>query len=503
MAPECQDALKADSAQPLLSIIVLVYNTAEYLPACLDALLSQAYQPVEIIAIDDASTDGSLEICQEYAARYPNLRCLTKPNEGGAVVGNLGIALARGTYIALVDSDDIVTRRGYELLMQKACETGADIVLGRAARMINGELSADVFLYEPLLWNRPGTFASVNECPDLMYDGFYWNKVFRLEFLRAHGLGMEPGLLYADRPFVHRAYYLSRCTAVIPDLVYLWRERSGAGSSITQNKQSGHNFLDRMESARLEWNCFDLDPRAEWYRQLIAVENLQRALHVLPAVITSCSFREAFMQGMRSLLALYGDLDFRSLGVRRALYLELIRRDELVALGFLLAQPFSGKTHSLGGKCYWDVPWLTVSELGIDPAVMQISFPLPGFFRLQNIHVNGNIVGFTLVIPEEVESHCDITFELQSSEGRKPLTFQFEERVVDGYHYTLDLSSPGERPEGRYGLVLLYESGEIKGGYRIGGALLCSASQAALPMHTDMGGVVLISKIVGGVGVEF
>ena len=73
--------------QPLLSIVVLVYNTAEYLPACFDSLLGQNYRNVEIIAIDDSSTDDSLAICRHYEQRYPNFRCLTQANGGGAVVG--------------------------------------------------------------------------------------------------------------------------------------------------------------------------------------------------------------------------------------------------------------------------------------------------------------------------------------------------------------------------------------------------------------------------------
>src|SRR5690606_39794010 len=86
----------------------------------------------------------------------------------------------------------------------------ADITIGRAARLVDGARSAAGFLYEPYVWSQRRTFDSVEQFDDVIHDCFYWNKVFRTGFLRAHGLGMDPGLLYADRPFVHRAYWHSR-----------------------------------------------------------------------------------------------------------------------------------------------------------------------------------------------------------------------------------------------------------------------------------------------------
>ena len=81
------------------------------------------------------------------------------------------------------------------------------------------------------MWSRRQDFETVAAFPELHHDGFYWNKVFRTAFLREHGLGMVPGLLYADRPFVHLAYWHSRRTAIVPELVYLCRrpDRKPAG----------------------------------------------------------------------------------------------------------------------------------------------------------------------------------------------------------------------------------------------------------------------------------
>ena len=115
-----------------LSIIVPVYNMAAEgkLNFCLDSLLNQTISDYEIIAVDDCSTDHSMEILQEYAERYPDrVKAIHSPEnrrQGGAK--NLGLAQATGKWIGFIDSDDWIAPDMYEKLLKKAEETGADVV---------------------------------------------------------------------------------------------------------------------------------------------------------------------------------------------------------------------------------------------------------------------------------------------------------------------------------------------------------------------------------------
>lgn len=494
--------------RPLLSIVVLVYNTAEYLPACFDSLLAQYYDNIEIIAIDDASTDGSLAICRTYEARDARFRCLAKPtNEGGAVVGNLGIEQAHGEYVALVDSDDVVTPEGYALLMREAVDASADIAVGRAARLTDGVISAVAFLYEPFVWSRRRMLESVHDFPELMHDGFYWNKVFRRDFLREHGLGMVPGLLYADRPFVHKAYFLSRKTVVIPELVYLWRTRpQGSAVSITQNKSACANFADRMRSVEIEWNDFEAVVEAEPYRRMIAVSNLQRALHVSHDIIASPAFRVVFVEGMQRLLSLYGDLDYRSLGVRRCLYLELLKNNEIGGLCYLLGLPVAGELLELDGACYWKQPFLDNRELGIAREVSRVDFPTIGFFRVSELTLREGRLYLVLALHDAVMAHCAVTFEVQSLYGEKSLVFESQGRLAPHlYGFSLELSAALKcftAADGLLGLILNYESGRVRGCYRIGWTLLAPDVQANLPLSSATGVRVFYSPESGGVGMQ-
>ncbi|WP_313024852.1 glycosyltransferase family 2 protein [Pseudomonas lopnurensis] len=493
---------------PLLSIVVLVYNTAEYLPACFDALLTQNYDNIEIIAIDDASTDDSLAICRAYEAKDARFRCLAKPtNEGGAMAGNLGIDLARGEYVALVDSDDMVTPNGYARLMQEAISASADIVIGRAARLTDGVVSAAAFLYEPFVWSQRRVLKSVCDFPDLMHDGFYWNKVFRRDFLREHGLEMVPGLLYADRPFVHKAYFLSRKTVVITDLVYLWRTRAaGAVTSITQNKSACANFVDRMRSVTIEWQDFSDVAGAQEYRRQIALSNVQRALHVIQGIVASPSFRRVFVEGMQALLKRYGDMDYRALGVRRQLYLRLLTLGEIDGLCYLLGLPAQGQTVELDGDCYWLQPFLDNTELRIERSLLRIEFPVIGFFQLCGQVLKDGYLQLDLALPDAVMKHCEVDFEMLSLYGEGSMAFSALGRTATNI-YSFSMPIPLEVTQTGagatlHGLILNYRSGNVYGRYRVGWNLLSPEVQASLPLALGGGWQLLHSLEAGGLAMQ-
>ena len=125
--------------EPKVSVIVPVYNTEKYLTKCLDSLTNQTLSDIEIICINDASTDGSLKILQEYALRDDRIKVIDlKENGGVSKARNTGIDSATGEYIGFVDSDDFVDLDFYERLYNKAIETNADVVKGAMACLKNG-----------------------------------------------------------------------------------------------------------------------------------------------------------------------------------------------------------------------------------------------------------------------------------------------------------------------------------------------------------------------------
>ena len=113
---------------PKVSVIIPVYNTEKYLRKCLDSVCNQTLSDIEIICVNDCSTDNSFEILKKYASKDDRIKLIDfKENKGAAVARNTGIDEAKGEYIGFVDSDDFIDLDFYEKLYNKAIETGADV----------------------------------------------------------------------------------------------------------------------------------------------------------------------------------------------------------------------------------------------------------------------------------------------------------------------------------------------------------------------------------------
>ena len=115
---------------PLISVIVPIYNVAPWLPRCLDSIIGQTYKNLEILLINDGSTDNSLEICQTYAAKDPRIKVIHQENQGVSAARNAGLDNAQGDFIMFVDSDDWLTLDACEKLLNTQKQTNADIVIG-------------------------------------------------------------------------------------------------------------------------------------------------------------------------------------------------------------------------------------------------------------------------------------------------------------------------------------------------------------------------------------
>lgn len=118
-----------------VSVIVPIYNVETYLPKCLDSLVAQTYADIEIIAVDDGSTDGSASILDDYAARYPRIRAVHIANGGVSHARNVGLDLATGEYIGFVDSDDWVDIDMYELMVTAMTD---DVDMASAGTIVEG-----------------------------------------------------------------------------------------------------------------------------------------------------------------------------------------------------------------------------------------------------------------------------------------------------------------------------------------------------------------------------
>lgn len=117
------------NSETLISVIVTAYNIENYLPGCLDSLLGQSYRPLEIIVVDDGSTDSTPEICDRYAGGHENITAVHRKNGGPSAARNTGLELAGGDYIGYVDGDDFVEPDMYRDMLKACLDKGAEIAI--------------------------------------------------------------------------------------------------------------------------------------------------------------------------------------------------------------------------------------------------------------------------------------------------------------------------------------------------------------------------------------
>ncbi|MDF2146473.1 bifunctional glycosyltransferase/CDP-glycerol:glycerophosphate glycerophosphotransferase [Knoellia sp. p5-6-4] len=229
---------------PLLSVVVPIYNVSDYLVACLESLVAQTLGDLEVILVDDGSTDGSGQMADEFAAGRPSWRVLHVDNGGLGRARNIGMDASTSEFVAFVDSDDLIPRDAYELMLHAVRESGSDIVCGGVLRF-DGARTFTSPLHRRAI-TRTQMRTHIHQTPSLVFDSTAWNKVYRRSFLVEHGLRFPEGVYYEDIPLTLPAHFLAKSVDVLADPVYLWRERQTAVLSITQRRAETKNLVDRM-----------------------------------------------------------------------------------------------------------------------------------------------------------------------------------------------------------------------------------------------------------------
>ncbi len=230
----------------LVGVVVPVYDVAAYLPECLDSVLSSTHRSLDVLVVDDGSTDRSGEIAEAYAARDPRVRVLHTANLGLGAARNAGLAEVRGDLVTFADSDDAVPPGAYTAMLTALEASGSDFVTGSLLRWAGPELSEPRWMHR--LHNPRRSGIRAGEHPEILGDVFAWNKLFRRDWWDEQGLVFAEGVHYEDQPATTEAY-LAGTFDVLPTPVYHWRTRRD-GTSITQQRGSLRDLEDRWATKR-------------------------------------------------------------------------------------------------------------------------------------------------------------------------------------------------------------------------------------------------------------
>ncbi len=245
----------------LISVIIPVYNVDKYLPQCLESVCAQTYKALEIILVDDGSTDRSGEICDEWSRKDPRIKVMHKKNGGVSSARNAGLMASSGALIGFVDADDWLEPEMYEKLVEVIQNADAvscgfmDYPYGKEIPVSKGTKRYAPCGFEDAviaLFERNGYFSSV------------WNKLFRrnVVFLEQGPVMFDTSLAFGEDE-VWLITVLSKCRkmAFVPEVLYHWRPREGSTArdseiskkrlSIVKSKRSALRFLKRKDVREL------------------------------------------------------------------------------------------------------------------------------------------------------------------------------------------------------------------------------------------------------------
>jgi glycosyltransferase involved in cell wall biosynthesis len=302
-----------------ISIIVPIYNVADYLEDCLDSLACQTYRNIEVIGVDDGSKDNSSNIFASYMDDKRFKLIINYENQGLPSARNLGLLNASGDYLYFVDSDDWISIDALEHLIEVALRDEVDIVIGGVAKYYdgNGQLETPANHGKVMAVERLGT--NIIQAPELFFSVTSWNKLIRTDFLKHQGLMFKPTPRRYEDMLTYKWYLSGAKVSSISHITYFYRQRvSDNGNGSIMQDESLDAYSDKMLAyadiltfvKSRGYFMTKVDPLHSAYSMM----NLPRALSwVLPKVFslsaTSDNERTNFIISLKKLVSLF-DQDY-------------------------------------------------------------------------------------------------------------------------------------------------------------------------------------------------
>ena len=234
---------------PKVTIVIPVYNVEHYLALCLQSVCAQNYPNLDVILVNDGSTDNSLAVARAFQEKL-NLHIIEQENAGLSSARNAGVRAIENTdYLMFLDSDDALAPRALHSMVNLVIETDSDFVVGDTLRMkgitrLKRRDTREVF--------KRGTLKEVRliEHPNAIWDVTAWNRLFKWSFYQNNRFSFPEGMFFEDMALMTKAYLRAGKFDVLAKTVYLWRVRTEGEKSITQQTNDDQKLADRITALR-------------------------------------------------------------------------------------------------------------------------------------------------------------------------------------------------------------------------------------------------------------
>ena len=264
---------------PLITIVIPVYNVEKYLQRCIDSILVQSFKDFEVILVNDGSTDNSGSICDEYKKRDMRIRVIHQKNSGAPVARNCALDEAKGDYIYFADSDDYIHPQMLELLYDTIVKTGADVSACHYETVGEGNISFEsISEYSYDVITNFDVLAMMVRFSEMTFSQVLWNKLFKKEVIGS--IRMNTEYVIDDFDFVSRVLFGCREIAVVDKKLYYYYQNS---TGIMHNS----HFNPKKILALQAWYDMGINHKKLGNESLYK-QCMIRSLGVLRAAVSAC-----------------------------------------------------------------------------------------------------------------------------------------------------------------------------------------------------------------------
>ena len=259
----------------MISVIVPVYNTERYLPACVESILNQTFSDLEVILVDDGSTDGSGDLCEQYVRMDRRVRTIHQSNRGLSAARNAGMEVAEGEYFYFIDSDDELALDCIGLLSRPLEEKKYDFVIGQV-KVVGSEKE-----YPSLKLDDGEVTGNAEILRHYSHEEYYmmaFNKLCNADFIKRNMLYFKDGIRFEDNVWSFQMALAASSLYVMNEACYIYKIRSG---SITTDSTGKDRIITAVPSLT-EINKVAEAYRASNYDDVMLVLSWEyRALYIL------------------------------------------------------------------------------------------------------------------------------------------------------------------------------------------------------------------------------
>ena len=256
---------------PTISVVMPSLNVAKYIRPCIESVVGQAFADMEIIVVDAGSTDGTAEILKEYAEKYKRIKLIHSDIRSYGYQMNLGLKAAHGTYIGIVETDDIIKRDMYEKLYALVSKDKLDFAKGAADCFVDVN-GAGLYTWRtqgvPPFFENGRTVNPSGAPQVLIYDVLHWLGLYNANFLQGIEFNETQGAAFQDQGFLFQTLSKAKRAIYINDTVYLYRQ-DNAGASIRNHKSFGFILNEYKLNERYIENLSD-EWKSAFYIRLLA-----------------------------------------------------------------------------------------------------------------------------------------------------------------------------------------------------------------------------------------